>query len=95
MNTNHILSGTIVKCQQVLCNNKTRLIENHITNLENFKCQICSGGFFISPVSDKLFSANSYTSCKKCKTIFLIKKDYIGKSLMCEFCKYENQLSEL
>ena len=45
MNTNHILSGKIVKCQQVLCNNKTRLIENHGANLENFKCQICSGGF--------------------------------------------------
>jgi len=88
-----ITSGTIVKCQS--CNNKTRLTKNEYINLEQFKCQICLGGFFISPIPDKLFIANSYTSCKKCKLIFLIKKDYLGKELTCDFCNYELELSSI
>jgi len=92
MNTK-VSVGTILKCNS--CDNKTRLIEDYHNKTENFKCQICLGGYFISPVADKLFTKGSYTLCDQCKTIFLIKQDYIDKSLTCHFCEYETHLSYL
>ena len=95
MSTLNISSGTILKYQLNPCNNKTRLTENYYYIIENFRCQICSGGFFIKPVHNKLFITNSFILCDKYKTVFHIKKDYVGKTLICQFCLYEIKLSFL
>jgi len=88
-----VLVGTILKCH--LCDNKVRLTEDYYDNQEKFTCQVCLGGYFISPVTDKLFTKGSYTSCNQCKTIFLINQDYLVKYLTCNFCKYQTELSFL
>ena len=95
MNNNCVLKGTMVRCQKNPCNNISRLIENYYGKAEDYKCPICSGGSFVSPVTDKLFPANSFTLCEKCETIFLIKKDYVGKALTCEDCENKAKISSL
>ena len=88
-----ILVGTILQCCS--CDNKVRLTEDYHDDTKNFKCQVCLGGYFISPVTDKLFIKGSYTSCNQCKTIFLINQDYLGKSVACNVCKYQTELAFL